>query len=199
MYTKIIFFALLMLFTNGHAIQKTDSFNPEYVSKLILKYDDQMLTPADVSQIHLNEDENYSYKMKDLENNQVYSYNYIGIRDDMLQFEIITKPLFLKEVISLNKHAQFVKSNLFSYDKSCSFVIGSCERVRQAINGTRDKEKVETSFENSIWVIKVYRVINNEFVLYSLTHSIYDKQGIPIYNKIYFKEHKIFAELARVL
>ena len=199
MNIKIIFFAVLMIFVNGCTIQKTNSFNPDYVSKLMSKNKGQMLTPADISQIHLNEDEDYSYKMMDLENSQVYSYNYIGIRDDMLQFEVLTNPLFLNEVISLNKHAQFVKSNLFSYDKSCSFVIGLCERVRQGVNGARDKEKVETSFENSIWIIKVYREINNKFVLHSLTHSAYDKKGLPIYNKVFFKEHKISAEFARAL
>lgn len=198
MYMKIIFFAILIIFTNGCVAQKTNSINPNYIDQLMSQYDGQILTPPDVNQIHLNTNENYSYKMKDLENNQIYSYNYIGMKDDLFQFEILTKPLFLKEVISLNKHAQFIKSNLFSYDKSCSFVIGRCERIRQVTNGVKDKEKVETSFENGMWVIKVYREMNNEFVLHSLTHSIYDKKGLPIYNKTYFIKHNLSVELVRV-
>lgn len=199
MKLKIIFFAVLMIFATSCAIQKTNSFNSNYVSKLMSKYEGQKLTPADISQVRLDENLDHSYKMVDLENNQIYSYNYIGTKNDMLQFEILTKPLYLKEVISLNKQAQFVKSNLFSYDKSCSFVLGSCERVRQGVNGTQDKEKVETTFENSIWMIKVYREINNKFVLHSLTHSVYDKKGLPIYNKTFIKDHKISAEFARVI
>ena len=194
---KTILFAVLMIFASGCATQKTNSFNADYVKKLTSKYKGQTLTPADTSEINLDENLDHSYKMTDLENNQVYSYNYIGSRNNMLQFEIITSPLYLQEVISLNKHAQFVKSNLFSYDRICTFVIGNCERVRQATNGTQVKEKVETTFENNIWIIKVYKEINNNFVLSSLTHSIYDRKGLPIYNKVFIGEHKIAAEFAR--
>lgn len=197
MNIKIALFAVIMIFVNGCATQNTNSFNANYLDKLMSKYEGQTLTPNDISQIHLDENLDHSYKMIDLENNQVYSYNYLGTKNDLLQFEIVTSPLYLKEVISLNKNAQFVKSTLFSYDKSCTFVLGLCERIRQTVNGVQNKERVETSFENGIWVIKVFREINNKLVLHSLTHSVYDKKGLPIYNKAFSGGHKLVAEFAR--
>ena len=179
--------------------QEQISYNQKHVNEVLEKYLGDTLTPKDLSKIKLNKSIDYSYTMLDLELNQSYLYKYIGSEDGLHQFKILTDPMYVEETIFLNKHSQVMKSSIgYWYNKSCTFILDVCEKVRYQVNGVQHTEKVVTTFSNGAWISITYRKIENEFRLYSKTYTVYDKQGLPIYTK-YFLRNKLLAEFARVL